>query len=718
MGLPLIFCRRMLFPVLLLLALPLRLSGQSPPDSAAAPDSLVGWNSAPALDLIARAQQRRTEVHEDTALLSYRADARAYVYFYLDREDTGQRNLVKTDQVALDVIWRAPNFTKQRIVGWRDARSLPTNIRYHIDHLAVVMENFGDEIRIGDGDEVADVLHPAAPGAERFYEYRVADSLSLRLPGSPEPVRVYQVEVRPRDLSQPAFLGSVFVDRRGGDIVRMDFTFTPSAYRDRYLDYINISLDNGLWKGRFWLPNEQQVELRREIPQLDIPAGSVIRGSIRIGNYRFNDSIPLETFSGPPVVALPRAQRDTFTFEEGLYDELREQGLGPETELSEIRRQALKLARHQALGGLAGKQLFSVGAASDAIRYNRAEGAALSAGVTLRPTSATSVQLRGGWAFGAEHPLAVATWKGRSTGMGWQLAAYANRPRDVGVGPVASGVVNTLSSLFAAEDYRDLFFASGAGVEMTRALTPSWTASLGLRGERHRSAEREAEFSLLGDGFRPVHKVDNADLFLGATLGVRRAVPFGIARWWALDAKLAAGALEPFTHTAVDCTARPPVCRQASHRFIAPRLAAEWGQRWQPANATVQVEAAGGLAAGSLPRQELYLIGGRGTLPGYPFRAFGGDRFATVSGLAAADLGTPWLRGRLLGALGGTAVGDAGREALLLWGATPTDGLKASVGFGVGLVHDILHVDVARGFGERGTWELILEANRSFWDFL
>ena len=187
------------------------------------------WDGERALELVQRAQQRRTEAFSDTGLVNYSADARIYVYFYLDREDTGERTLVKTDQLALEVLWQAPDQVKQRIVGWRDEKSLPTNINYHLDHLTVVQENFGDEIRLGDGDEVRGVPHPAAQGAERFYEYRLTDSLTLRLPGTAEPVRVYELQVRPRDPSLPALVGSVFVDRRAGDIVRMDFTFTAAA---------------------------------------------------------------------------------------------------------------------------------------------------------------------------------------------------------------------------------------------------------------------------------------------------------------------------------------------------------------------------------------------------------------------------------------------------------------------------------------------------------
>ena len=61
-----------------------------------------------------------------------------------------------------------------------------------------------------------------------------------------EPVRVYEVEVRPKDMGRPGFLGSIFLDQRSGAIVRMNFTFTAASYVDSYLDYIRISLDNSL----------------------------------------------------------------------------------------------------------------------------------------------------------------------------------------------------------------------------------------------------------------------------------------------------------------------------------------------------------------------------------------------------------------------------------------------------------------------------------------
>ena len=240
------------------------LSGQNP-----------AWNGSRALQMIREARDLRQGMVQDSSFQSYSSTARGFVYFYLDREDTGERILVKTDQIALEVFWRTPDEIKQRIIGLRDEKKLPTNIHYHLDHLVVVQDEFGDRIRIGDGDEVEAVVHPAAPGSEAVYDFLLADSVTLILPATGETVRVYEIQVRPKDFDAPGFVGEMFLDRDTRAIVRMSFTFTPASYVDPYLDHISISLENGLWLGKHWLPYRQQLEIRREVPFLDIPAGKL-----------------------------------------------------------------------------------------------------------------------------------------------------------------------------------------------------------------------------------------------------------------------------------------------------------------------------------------------------------------------------------------------------------------------------------------------------------
>lgn len=661
------------------------------PARAQTPDGPGEWGEERALELIRTAQQRRSEAVRDTGLVNYRARALGRVYFYLDREDTGERNLVKTDQLALDVLWEAPDRVKQRIVGWRDERALPTNIHYHIDHLSVVQENFGNEIRIGDGDEVRGVVHPAAPLAERFYEYRLSDSLTLSLPGAAEPVRVYRLDVRPRDPSVPAFIGAVFVERRLGDIVRMDFTFSASAYVDPYLDYINISLDNGLWGGRHWLPNEQRVELRRRIPHLDIPAGSVIRANMRLQEYAFNEPLPPGTFEGPPVVALPRAQREAFPFEEPIDAELREEGLGPTAELAEIRAEARRLVRERALSRVSGVRPAAE-RVSDVLRYNRAEGLAVGAGLSYRPSPGVRMSALAGYAFGEEQPYGrLGARIGAGTVLGAQ--AYLNRVTDTGIAPAASGLMNSLSALLAGRDYLDPYYASGASLDLSRRVGLGWTAAGEMGVAWYESASLEVERSLFGRRLRGVESVRAADPVALAAVWLERERPAeqgaGIGARLSVEAGRGLG--------------------DAGDAWVAPR--AEMGiiRRWRPADASLEVDAAGGAVFGTRLPQDEYRLGGRGTLPGFAFRSFAGRRFATAGVVASADVLAPWLRGRVR-----ADVGWAGSGSSLAGTGAP----KASIGAGVGILYDILRVDLVRGLGPLGRWELVVDAHPSFWDFL
>lgn len=667
--------------------------GCGAPERAVAqqPDEARRWGSDRALELIRRAQARRSAA-ADTGLISYRARAVGRVYFYLDREDTGERNLVKTDQLALDVFWQAPDEVKQRIIGWRDERSLPTNIHYHLDHLSVVQENFGETIRIGDGDEVQGVVHPAAPGADDLYEYRLVDSLTLALPGAGEPVRVYEIQARPRDGDQPGFVGSLFVERSRGDLVRMDFTFTAAAYVDRYLDYINISLDNGLWRGRYWLPNEQRVEIRRRIPELDIPAGSVIRANMRIGDYVFNEPMPPSMFSGPAVVALPRAQREAFEFEDPIDAEVRAEGLGREMELSEIRAAAARLVRARALRRLDPVRLRST-RASDLVRYNRAEGLTVGAGLTVQPSARVSLGASLGYAFGADHGLgSISISAGEAPSLA--VSAYLNRPEDIGIAPAASGVMNSVTSLLAARDHIDPYYASGAGIS-ARTPVGAWSAIAAVRVERHRAAALEETYSVFGDGFREVRPIEELD---GVAIGearVERAFRPGRADDHGMRLSLRAG----------------KVLASGGGAWFEPGLGLGYRRGWRPADASLEVRASGGALIGDAPDHLGYLFGGRGTVPGFPFRRFGGDRFALLDGVASAEIAQPWIRGRIRGSAGWVG-GDP--PAL----AVEPDGPRASVGLGVGLLYDILRLDVARGIGRGGGWELVVEAHHAFWDFL
>jgi hypothetical protein len=665
-----------------------------------------GWNAPAAVRLIERAQERRLAAYEAAGLQDYQADARGYVYFYIDFTETDERHLVRTDQLALDVFWRAPGVTRQVITGRRHRETLPTNIRYYTDRLVAVLDNFGDDIVIADGDNVRNVPHPVAPGSLERYDVRLADRVTLRLPGAPEPVRVREVRVRPKDPSRPAFVGAVFLDEDRGDIVRMEFSFTPAAYVDPEVDRIRISLEHALWEGRYWLPHEQRMEIRRELPQLDLPAGTVILARMRMSNYRINRGLPAALFIGPPVVARPQEEQRAFTFEEELHAELRAEGLVPTRDPAALRERAERLAREHAASGLP-RTRIRLPAASRVLRYNRAEGVAVGAGISLSPAEMLSLRGEGGWATGPAHPTGrlEARWPGTLGSVTARLRL--NDPVDMGFRPVISGAMNTVTAAIAGRDHLDPFYASGAAVELGRRLDATWEMGAEAALERHRPAALTTTYALAGTLDRPLPYAARADVFaLGVSLTGGTDPEQGA--WWTAG-------LRP---TVTGWRSDAPEAAGAAGWSGGLLIEAARGYRWAPGAADLRLRAAGGVLAGSPLPQEHFRVGGRGTVPGHPFRERVGDRMAVLDLEGSRDLAWPWLRARGLAAAGWAGGGHPADDWPLAEDPEGSRAAAASIGAGLGVFYDILRVDLHRGIGPGGGWELVVEARPGFWRFL
>src|SRR6266516_3803061 len=267
------------------------------------------WNDPRSRSLVEHATERRASQLADTALVDYKATAHGYVTFLAQFGEGFPEppKIVKADELGLEVYWRAPDLSKQRIMGRRDTLLLPTDINYHRDHLGIVQNNFRNIIRIGEGEEVQDVPHPLSPTGLEVYDFAIHDSLQIRL-GS-RVLDVYEVRVRPKDDRQPRTVGSVYIDRESGEVVRMTFSFTRAALIDKDLEDVSVVLENGLIDGRFWLPRRQEIEIRRTGSWLDYPARDIIRGRWEICCYEVNKGIPVTMFTGPEIVVAPAADR-------------------------------------------------------------------------------------------------------------------------------------------------------------------------------------------------------------------------------------------------------------------------------------------------------------------------------------------------------------------------------------------------------------------------
>lgn len=656
------------------------------------------WNTPQVMELVGRAVERRLIPLQDSLLFSYAARAEGHIHFLADRLDGSDPIPLRVDQVALDLYWMAPDLTRQEIRGLRAEELLPIrDFRYYLDRLTVIQNGFGDVIQVGQGMDVRSVPHPLARYVQHFYDYALGDSVTVRLPGAPDPVRVVEVKVRPRDPGLPGYVGSLFLDATTGAISKLEFTFTPSSYVDRRIDRVRITLEHGLWQGRWWLPFRQRVEVRREIPELDIRVQSVIQGVLTVEEYDFNESLPVAGFLGPRVVLPGEDGEHPAHFRRGLFAEMEAQGL-QRPDLAALEAEARRMVRDRALSGLPSTRLHW-DRASSLVRANRMEGVYAGAGLSRSVGPDTRVSGLGGWASGARRPAGVARIRMDRPGAPHLRAeGLAGQPRDLGQAPGLDPFLNTVSTLFFGRDYTDLYRVDGGSLGVEWWREGGQVLRVGVRAERHEGARSAWVEGPVGSprSFRPPPRVDE---------GTRVVVRGEMEGPWD------AGALRLGGRISLEAGA-----------FEGDGLARatgelSWSRRSPDGARGARVALEGGVQGGDgRPWQDRFLLGGMGTLPGHPFREWGGTRYALLSAEAERGVVPGWVSVRAVGAAGGVAGGE--ERALegapcppgalcpnipTPRGARGSGGLRASLGAGVGLVRGILRIDRMWGLGGGGS---------------
>ncbi len=661
------------------------------------------WNSSRALELIDLGRDARHRLRTDGDLQTYRAETRGNVYFYVDPDDGGERPLIRTDQVAVDLYWMAPDITRQVIVGHQEEKLLPIrDFQYFLDRLTLVQYGFGDRIRVGEGMDVRDVPHPLAPdgAVDPIYDFRVADSVLLTLPDASEPIRVYEIEVRPKDPSHAAMVGAIHLDGSSGSLVRMDFTFTSAAYQDPRNDRVRVSLEYGLWQGRYWLPHEQTVEVRRELPQIDLGIGTIILAVLRTGNYEFDVPLVREFFAGPRVVTVSPEELEAFQFDEGPLEALRDRELA--RSLREVDPRELRQQAREALGQTHPSGLpllrFHLPGASSVLRFNRAEGWRVGGGVSVRSHPLLTLRAGGGYAFGSREPSArVETDLLLAPATRLHAEAFLHDVKDLGPQGGADGILNTFSSLTRGVDYLDPYARDGGALRLRHRWDGGWTGGAAAQLERHSSlplARLAAPWN--GDRtFRPVRDVDESTMAFG-TLSLGRSASAGIVGSSSWNAALEVGGWDEEAYGQLRSSLRLHAAERRPGSGLDVRLRS-------------------GLTVGSPPVQRHFLLGGRHTIPGHTYRGFAGRHYLQGSVEAVEDVLHPWLRARA--GLWGGWTGGLTDEVRERWDVRRTEGLRFGATLGAGIFYDLLRVDVARGFPE-GEWRLLLYLDPGWWDRL
>jgi hypothetical protein len=665
-----------------------------------------GWDSPRAESLATRATAVRAAQLADSGLRSYKAEAQGYLSFLaqLGKGFPDPPRIVRVDQIESDVYWKAPSFSKQLIKGRRDTLVLPTDINYHRDHLGIVQNNFPSLIRIGDGDEVQDVPHPFSAAGLKDYDFAIGDSLQIRL--GDRTLDMVQIRFRPRDQRAARAIGSAYVDRESGAVVRMAIGFTRAALKDKDLEDLSVVLESGLLEGRYWLPRRQEIEIRRTGTWLDYPARGIIRGRWEISDYQLNVPVDAVFDTGPEIEAAPGAKitRDGlisttgFKFTGAVLD-----SIPPDVqafassdvakvhdEVNDlVRARTVERARAVALAGASASQF---------VHMNRVEGIALGAALTVHPGPRVSVNAGAGYGFSdrAWKPHAAVTYA--APGEASVTVAGYRTLRDVSLVPERSGVINSFAAQEYGSDYTDLFTARGGSLTLASPAGTWLRPTLELVFEDQSIAE--------------VHAVPASGHFAPAM----RATPVREARATLhLDAPR-------FDLFGLDAAAALSLTAMHDEERALAGFTSERGKGVATLAATRAVGTgqfalsflAGGLTgARRAAPQSLIRLGGPVTAPGYDFHSLIGTR--AVAAHAEWRVKVPFVPVPL-GAWGrAPATATVAPFVHTAW--VDGKGWYPSVGVGVLSVFDLLRFDVARGT-RNGRWSFYFDVSRDFWPIL
>ena len=675
------------------------------------------WRDALADSLVRRAIDRRSVQLADSTLLSYTASAHGFLAFLaqLGEGVIIPPKVVQSEELQLSIAWWQPGRSAQRLVGRRDTTLLPADVGYYRDRYSVVLDNLPDRIRLGDGQDVRDVPHPLAALAPRIYEYAMGAVLRIRIPG--REIVVDEVKFRPRNAALPAAVGSVYLDRETGAVVRLSMTFTRAAIIDKRIETLVVTLENGLVRERYWLPRRQEVEVSRGSTWFDIPARGIVRGRWEISGYTVNERIAPSTMVLPRWSAAPRDSAKAYPFTGRVIDALPpEIQIASSEEVVRARVQAEAAIRSSMLSRPASAAVTGRGM-SDLARFSRTEGLAIGIGASHR--SSIGVQVGGRVRYG----LGDRQLKGQ-----------------VAIGPVPAFGRTPLVQLFAERDYRDLAFAERAGVtnSMAAALfgsdysTQVDTRAIGVLWRLRPTSAFTWRLAYESDRPLSVQASPVSGRFASALAawdieGVRADVQ-GIGGWvgadqrgargqWSLQAS--AGAFEGFGPPSDDDLftiqplLRPLVARAQGLVQITKPLG---GDR------ALFLQTFAGVAGGrDLPPQWLIFAGGPWSAPGYDFHAFASRAMLSQRLEFRQPVPAPSIPLKRWGKSPPHVTLAPFVQLLATAGGTPdrptTAALRPSAGMGVLFFYDLVRADVARGLRD-GRWRFAIDIDRGFWGIL
>ena len=687
---------------------------------------------ATARRLVAAARARRETV--DRSITAYRATMR-------ERIGAGIRALRRDRmlyrrELVLRIEWRRDSVGRIEVIGARQAIpaaspkvDLPEDLWGDVadyafdpadDRMTIGFGGSSDQVDSEHGHSVR-FGHPLAPGSEADYRFATGDSSVLVFPDG-RTILLRELRVMPRRLDFRLMTGSLWIDEATHGVVRA--LFRPSRPFDLEEDVGDedddipgfakpirgevrfITIDYGLWDGRWWLPRLIALDAVAT-------AGSWLQMPLRYervySDYEVTgDTTARRTPRPPPATAAAdstartrcREQEDTLTVQCVCRNgECLRFAVHIPTDTAAL---ISSVELPPAFNGV-GDTLISTGEMQDLMhglgrlpqapwqfrarpprwglaRFNRVEGLSLGAKGEL---DLGRLQLDGSarvaLSDGEPDVEGGVTRETRTARV--RVAAYRRlNSVDAAAGNGALGFGNSLSGLLLGRDDGDYYRSAGVGITILPAVTATQGFTVRLYAERQRSAAKRTDFSLAhalrtDHVFRPNIVADSADQ-LGAAVTLRAQRGFDPeAPRWAADVTLDGGAgTYGFGRGSAALRVTAP---------LLPRIAGA-------------IEVAGGTSAGRVPVQSLWYLGGPNTLRGYGGGVTSGDAFWRARVEVANRL--PAARVVLFCDVGRAAPRDRLSLARPLVGA----------GVGASFLDGLLRIDLARALRSPKGWRLDL----------
>lgn len=662
------------------------------------------WNDREVAQLIRRAIVVREASAPDSALTTYQSKAHGLV-FYLVQTGPGfpdPPRIAKADELQVQVYWRAPDQGRQRIVDWRTQNYLPIDVNYHRDHLGIVTNNFGPRIRIGEGDEVLDAIHPLSVEGLAEYDYAIFDTLTIRA-GARGELEVLAVQVRPRNLQRPLVVGTMYLERTSAALVRFEFSFTPAAYRQKEVEDISVLLEQSLFEGKWWLPYAQKIEIRRRSARFDLPIRTIIQSRWEIGDYEFGEPFPGYLVDAPEFGGLVTPARDTGQW--GTSLRAAAEGARPfdRRDFDELKTRAQSLLALQVLEGLPRGSLGTP-ALSELARVNRVQG--LAVGFALGMRFDGGWETRGSIGYGlSDHRLTASLGAGLTRGFNHWSVEARRTVRDIGDEPVVSGVVNSFLAQESGIDLGSYLLGEEIGLGYRRRFTPRWNLDLAARFERTSSVQTTAH--PVRRSYQPNPELGNGSYWLA-----RSVVTFG-----------SRGALDRSDFKA--SLGLEGGIGESSYARLTFRSD---GSLSLGRAGHVRLRTLAGLATTGLPRSRSFTIGGRGTLPAERFRGYGGRRVAALLLEWRIPVPAP--------AIGLGPFANTGNRATIAplfgvgWAGGPIEGLpwgssngaRPVAGIAAEFIHGLIRFELARPLrdvpGQGAKVRLTVDISPEWWPIL